>query len=235
MIRNQKALSYKRLEIYLIGLGLVLLLCYVGFYVMHNWGRAINLSQTSKDVTDFLRQFRSPTLFNFLVLLLLTSVTSAIPFMSNAAFAIFNGITFGPFIGFLMTLLANILGNYLVIEVLKKSPLSREEKKVNEHLKTLDKFPNPRLAIILGYIFPIVPTLLVNYRVVELKLPFKTWLLLAGLGLSPLSLLYSMGGSAILKGNFMVLLVIIIVIALAFLGYKYIEKGRQKHGINRDS
>ena len=234
MTKKRFQLPYKWIERLLIIFGLLLVVSYASVYLIHNWDKLLNLSETSKSITDFFQRLRSPTWTNFAILTLLTAVTAAIPFMSNAAFAIFNGMTFGPFIGFAMTLTANLLGNFGLIQILKVLPLSRQDSKVNEHLKTLDKLPDPKLAIAIGYMFPIVPTILVNYRIVEMKLNFREWLLLASIGLAPLSLLYTLGGTAILRGNIKLLVAIIVIGGLALIGFKIFQKkGHHKHESHR--
>lgn len=84
-------------------------------------------SRSQAEMKAILSQLRSKTILNFVILILLTAVTAAIPFMSNAIFAIFNGV-YGPGIGFLMNVFSNILGNFVFIKILKMIDITDSEK-----------------------------------------------------------------------------------------------------------
>ncbi|MGT2626415.1 hypothetical protein [Streptococcus vicugnae] len=61
-------------------------------------------------------------------------MTAAIPFMSNAIFAVFNGLIYGPVIGFLMNLTANVLGNFVFVKILEMIDLKENDTKLKNIL-----------------------------------------------------------------------------------------------------
>ena len=107
----------------LASLGLLIGLIYLGFFAYRFWDNLSDFFNVEKQVVSFGRQFSTANLFNFCVLILLTALGSAVPFLSNAVLAVFNGVIFGPWLGLVMNLMANSLGNFLSLKILsKKNP-----------------------------------------------------------------------------------------------------------------
>ena len=63
---------------------------------------------------------------------------------------------------------------------------------------------------------PVVPTILINYHVAEEKLPWRKWLLYVTIGVAPSSLIYALGGDAVIAGNVRRLIVLGVIIALGY-------------------
>ncbi|EFQ58015.1 SNARE-like domain protein [Streptococcus downei F0415] len=166
-------LKSRSLRYLLASLGLLIGLIYLGFFAYRFWDNLSDFFNVEKQVVSFGRQFSTANLFNFCVLILLTALGSAVPFLSNAVLAVFNGVVFGPWLGFVMNLLANSLGNFLSLKLLSKITITEREKSFSDKLDFLKKINNPYLAISLGYMVPVFPTLLVNYLVMEMNLPLK--------------------------------------------------------------
>lgn len=208
-------------------LGLVIGLFYLSFFLYRyrdNLSAFFNLEQ---QVLSLGRQFSSANAVNFCVLILLTALGSAVPFLSNAVLAVFNGVVFGPWLGLLMNLIANSLGNFLALKILSKITIIEREKSFSEKLDFLKKIDNPYLAISLGYMVPIFPTLLVNYLVIELDFPLKKWWPCVLVGVFPTSCLYAFGGDAILKGNIKRVFILLVLALLVYLlARTYINKRR---------
>ncbi|EHI75435.1 membrane protein [Streptococcus criceti] len=208
-------------------LGLVIGLFYLSFFLYRyrdNLSAFFNLEQ---QVLSLGRQFSSANAVNFCVLILLTALGSAVPFLSNAVLAVFNGVVFGPWLGLLMNLIANSLGNFLALKILSKITIIEREKSFSEKLDFLKKIDNPYLAISLGYMVPIFPTLLVNYLVIELDFPLKKWWPCVLVGVFPTSCLYAFGGDAILKRNIKRVFILLVLALLVYLlARAYINKRR---------
>ncbi|MFC2400370.1 MAG: VTT domain-containing protein [Streptococcus sobrinus] len=209
-------LNSRSLRHLLASLGLLIGLIYLGFFAYRYWDALSNFFNVEKQVVSFGRQFSTANIFNFCVLILLTALGSAVPFLSNAVLAVFNGVVFGPWLGLVMNLLANSLGNFLSLKILSKFNITDREKSFSDKLEVLQKIDNPYLAISLGYMVPIFPTLLVNYLVTESKLPLKKWLPCVLVGVFPTSCLYAFGGDAILKGNIKRILVLLVLGLLVY-------------------
>lgn len=98
--------GYDELRRFLVLFGVVLVLGYFILYVIGHWELLVRFweSNSQAEINRVISQLRHKTILNFVVLVILTAVTAAIPFMSNAIFAIFNGVVYGPYIGFGMNL-----------------------------------------------------------------------------------------------------------------------------------
>ena len=136
--------------------------------------------------------------------------------MSNAIFAIFNGVVYGPYIGFGMNLLGNVLGNFIFIKLLNVVDITDSENKLKKRFSGIQALENKNYGIILGYMIPVVPTILINYHVAEEKLPWRKWLLYVTIGVAPSSLIYALGGDAVIAGNVRRLIVLGVIIALGY-------------------
>ena len=113
--------GYDDLRKILITIGVIAVVSYFVIYVIGHWDIIVTFlqSRSQAEMKAILSQLRSKTILNFVILILLTAVTAAIPFMSNAIFAIFNGVVYGPGIGFLMNVFSNIGGNIVFLKILK--------------------------------------------------------------------------------------------------------------------
>ena len=173
-------------------------------------------SNSQAEINRVISQLRHKTILNFVVLVILTAVTAAIPFMSNAVFAIFNGVVYGPYIGFGMNLLGNVLGNFIFIKLLNVVDITDSENKLKKRFSGIQALENKNYGIILGYMIPVVPTILINYHVAEEKLPWRKWLPYVTIGVAPSSLIYALGGDAVIAGNVRRLIVLGVIIALGY-------------------
>ena len=80
----------------------------------------------------------------------------------------------------------------------------------------------------LGYMIPVIPTLLINYHVAKIKLPWRRWVLYVTIGVLPSSLLYALGGDAVVAGNLRLIIVLLVIfIAISLLG-TYIKRKKNK-------
>lgn len=171
--------KYGQLRKLLVILGLLSICGYFMIYIIRHWHLIAAFWQSSSKttLTQFLMQLRTKNLMNITILLFLTALTAAIPFMSNAIFAIFNGLIYGPAIGFLMNLSANILGNFIFVRILKMIDLKDNDIKLKKYFagfkNVIDAVENQELGIMLGYMIPVIPTLLINYHVAKIKLPWR--------------------------------------------------------------
>ena len=206
-------------------------------YIIRHWHLIAAFWQSSSKttLTQFLMQLRTKNLMNITILLFLTALTAAIPFMSNAIFAIFNGLIYGPAIGFLMNLSANILGNFIFVRILKMIDLKDNDIKLKKYFagfkNVIDAVENQELGIMLGYMIPVIPTLLINYHVAKIKLPWRRWFLYVTIGVAPSSLLYALGGDAVVAGNLRLIIVLLVIfIAISLIG-TYFKRKKNKSSL----
>ncbi|KEH51837.1 VTT domain-containing protein [Streptococcus macedonicus] len=223
--------GYDDLRKILITIGVIAVVSYFVIYVIGHWDIIVTFlqSRSQAGMKVILSQLRSKTLLNFVILILLTAaVTAAIPFMSNAIFAIFNGVVYGPGIGFLMNVFSNILGNFIFIKILKMIDITDSEKRLKNRFAGIDALENTDFGIILGYMIPIVPTILVNYHVAETKLSWRKWLLYITIGVAPSSFVYALGGDAVVAGNLKRIVVLLVIVAVVYLVATYLKRRGKK-------
>ena len=115
-----------------------------------------------------------------------------------------------------MNLLGNVLGNFIFIKLLNVVDITDSENKLKKRFSGIQALENKNYGIILGYMIPVVPTILINYHVAEEKLPWRKWLLYVTIGVAPSSLIYALGGDAVIVGNVRRLIVLGVIIALGY-------------------
>ncbi|MGT2929535.1 TVP38/TMEM64 family protein [Streptococcus dentasini] len=197
--------------------GLLIGIIYFSFLLLRYWDVLLSYVNVEKQVANWGRQLSTANVINFCVLILLTALGSAIPFLSNSVLAVFNGVVFGPWIALVMNVLANTLGNFFVLRVLKIVNITEREKNFSDKMAILKQVDNPYVAVSLGYMIPVFPTLLVNYLVTEIQLPLKKWLPCVAIGIFPTSCLYAFGGDAIINGNVKRLLLLFVLAGIVYL------------------
>ena len=168
--------------------------------------------------------FRHPTLVDVLLLLLLTAVMTAIPFMSSSVIALVNGVILGSAFGFALNWMGALLGNILVALVIAHTDLANTSHKTNKHTQWLSHFKNHFLSLTLGYMLPFVPSFLVNDRAVVWKTPKKQVVFAMLLGTAPSNLLYACGGNALFKWQFDDLLYLAVALLLLLGIYVIIKR-----------
>ena len=227
---KKRKYGYDELRKVLIILGVMAVVGYFVAYVMRHWDIIVTFweSRSQAELTAIMSQLRSKTVLNFIILILLTAATAAIPFMSNAIFAVFNGVVYGPGIGFLMNVVSNVFGNFVFIKILEMIDITDSKKKLQSRFGSIDLLEKTDFGIILGYMIPIMPTILVNYYVTETKLPWRKWLLYVTIGVAPSSLVYALGGDAVVAGNFKRIAVLLVIIILVYLIVTYVKRKTKK-------
>lgn len=103
------------------------------------------------------------------------------------------------------------MGNCAVAALLSHVKLSHKFKQ-NKILDSLTHYRHPALGLTVGYMVPIIPSVLVNYAGATMKIPRKNFILMVAVGMFPTSALYAFGGDALFKGNYTRLLVIILLL-----------------------
>lgn len=162
--------------------------------------------------TKLLYLIRQHEVRDSLFLLGLITVLNAIPGMSN----ILAGLCYGPWIGLAINWGGNILGNCIVESLIKRVDFSHRFKK-NKFLNWLMAQKHPSLGMTLGFMVPVIPSVLVDYTAARLKVPANKFLLMVIVGMFPTSFIYAFGGDAIFNGNAKKLIGSLIGIAILFI------------------
>lgn len=80
----------------------------------------------------------------------------------------------------------------------------------------------------IGYMIPVIPTILINYHVAKIKLPWRRWFFYVTIGVAPSSLLYALGGDAVVAGNIKRIIVLFMVfVSISLLG-SYFKRKKKK-------
>lgn len=86
---------------------------------------------------------------------------------------------------------------------------------------------HPRLGLSIGYAVPMLPTLLVNYAAIEMKLSWRNKLICIFLGSLPVSFLYAFGGDELIFGNIKVTIIAILIVVLMIALYDFIRRDQR--------
>lgn len=80
----------------------------------------------------------------------------------------------------------------------------------------------------MGYMIPVIPSALVNYAVVQMKVSRQRFLAMVIIGMLPTSYLYAFGGDAIIKGDLKRIIAALLIIVVGIAIYKLIEYRRER-------
>lgn len=163
-----------------------------------------------------LSLIRSHGLRDLLFMMATIALMNAVPGISNSVICIFVGLCYGPWIGLLVNWGGNVFGNCLVASLLNHLNFSTHFTK-NRFLQDLMHHKHPWVGLTVGYMVPIIPSILVNYACVKTHVPRRQFLIMVLIGMLPTSALYAFGGDAIFQGNFKQLAVIGGLILVLFL------------------
>lgn len=213
----------------LIALGIFLAIIVV-IFIYQNYKPEIDLliHPVPHEKERLLHMIRAHGIANSLLLLALIAILNAIPGLSNSVICILSGLCYGPFFGFIINWLGNILGNCVVMSLIRKIKFS---KKIKQHrlIKLLMQQKHPLIGLTIGFMVPIIPSILVNYAGAQLKVNRQQYLLMVLVGMAPTSFLYAFGGDAIFRGNLKRIISVVIGILVLMGIYFVVKKADAAH------
>lgn len=217
---NRKKIDKK----WLIALGTVLAVV-VAIFIYRNYRPEINLllHPVPHEKEILLRMIRSHGFTNSLLLLVLIATLNSIPGLSNSVVCIFAGLCYGPLFGFIINWMGNVLGNCIVMSLIRKIDISKKFKQ-HKLLKFLMDQKHPLIGLTIGFMIPVIPSVLVNYAGARLNVSRKQYLMMVLVGMAPTSFLYAFGGDAIFKGDLTRIISAVICIAILIGVYLVIRK-----------
>ncbi|MBP2058045.1 putative membrane protein YdjX (TVP38/TMEM64 family) [Lactobacillus colini] len=206
--------KFKKTILVVIGLGFAFILIAL---LYRDYRPEVNLLLHPTDNTQekLLILIRQHELRDSIFLLGLIAILNAIPGLSNSLICILAGLCYGPWIGFLINWIGNIIGNSIILSLIEKIDFSHRFKE-NKILKFLLQQNNPLLGLSIGFMIPFIPSVLVNYACANMKLSIKKYLPIVLFGMLPTSYLYAFGGDAIFKGDMSRIIGVVIVILVLF-------------------
>lgn len=204
-----------------------ILLLMMGFIYQH-WKDITFLISVGFDPRKLESILAKRNLLDFVILTIITGMMSAVPFFSSSVIGVVNGVLFGPYLGSLINIAGNTIGNLLVTFTLKRTKLKDKTKKLGNVVERLSRFENKAVGLWLGYTIPMMPSFLVNYTAIRLQVPLSIQFICILLGVAPTSILYALGGNEILKGNLQNLIILAILIIIPYSLYTFVYKKRVK-------
>ena len=185
----------------LMGLGLGLSFLFV-VALLHDFGPEVHLllHYHAADRPELIKLVRAHGAQDLIFFLLLIGLLNAVPGASNSLVCILVGLCYGPAIGLAVNWLGNVGGNVACFGLIKHLSFSKHFQP-NRILTNLMHHKHPLVGLTLGYMIPIVPSVLVNYACGQLKVSRLQFLLMVAIGMLPTSVLYAFGGDAIMHGD----------------------------------
>jgi uncharacterized membrane protein YdjX (TVP38/TMEM64 family) len=180
-----------------------------------------------------LHMIRSHGIKDMLLLLALIATFNAIPGMSNSFVCIFAGLCYGPAIGFIINWLGNIIGNCGVMAVIRKIDLSKRTKK-SKLLNSLMNQRHPLIGLTIGFMVPVIPSVLVNYAGARLNISRWRYLAMVTVGMAPTSFIYAFGGDALFKGDNKRLIGAVVAIVIVIALYIFVKKMIKRTRSNKE-
>ncbi|MBM7642177.1 VTT domain-containing protein [Streptococcus loxodontisalivarius] len=195
--------------------------------IARNWDLLTDMTANGFSLETFEDYLSHPDFLDYLLLVLITALMSAVPFLSSSLIAVVNGVILGPIFGALVNLLGLSLGNLTVYFLLSELHIKEKTKKMGNFVEDLSRFKNKALGLTLGYMIPFIPSFLVAYTAVDLKVRKRTIVMAILLGALPSSILYANGGDALIEGNFKRILGLLVVLGLIAALYSLVKRRRQ--------
>lgn len=228
---NRKKIDKK----WLISLGTVLAIV-VAIFIYRNYRPEINLllHPVPHEKEILLRMIRAHGFTNSLLLLVLIATLNSIPGLSNSVVCIFAGLCYGPLFGFIINWMGNVLGNCIVMSLIRKIDISKKFKQ-HKLLKFLMDQKHPLIGLTIGFMIPVIPSVLVNYAGARLNVSRKQYLMMVLVGMAPTSFLYAFGGDAIFKGDLTRIISAVICIAILIGVYLVIRKAIEQRKTRIDA
>lgn len=203
----------------------VILIILAALVIYHDFKPEINLilHYNHAHQAELLHLIRAHSYRDMGMLVIIIAMMNAIPGLSNSVICIFAGVCYGPIVGLLINWLGNITGNCLVAGLINHIHFPSKFKN-SKSLHRLMNAKHPLIALTLGYMIPIIPSVLVNYAIVQLDINRKRFMTMVSIGMLPTSFIYAFGGDAIIKGNLKRIIIALLLIVAIVVIYKIVEK-----------
>ncbi|TGY16040.1 TVP38/TMEM64 family protein [Lactobacillus intestinalis] len=179
-----------------------------------------------------IKMVRSHGIEDLAFLFILNVVCVAIPGLSNGIFCVLNGILYGPAIGFGINWVGDVIGQFVLMQLLRKlyNPDKLKHSKIYTLLMSAEGYQ--QIGLIFGYMIPFIPSATVSYANLLINKTRKKRLIPILIGTIPFAYLYAYGGDSILHLDGQRLIkagIAIIVIALLAILFVVVTRKFKKH------
>lgn len=210
----------------------ILLVIFLLLIALFVWNHRGDLSSFHINQTELIEKIRSHGPIDIIILAALIIIVIMIPGAPTAPFEIASGVVFGPILGSILNLISAVIGNALLIWIMVKFEVGNSSSQ-NKILDKVEKMKNPRFGLSIAYMIPIIPTFLIDYTSNKLNYSLKNFLPYIIIGNIPISILYAVGGDAILEKNYkkiiVLLSIILLILGLFLLFNKLYKKERSEN------
>lgn len=134
--------------------------------------------------------------------------------VSSSIFCIFVGLLYAPLLSIPLNIIGNTFDNLTRIEILRRLDKSKRMEKL---LNYDEYFKHRFIGIFLAFSIPFIPSALVNYAYVQMKLPTRTRILAPLIRTTPLSVIYAVSGDLLLNCRPIRLPLVAILVLLLFI------------------
>lgn len=175
----------------------------------------------------FTHLIRGHGLGDAVLLISLIAVLDAIPGLSNSFVCVFAGVCYGPWLGWLINIVGDVIGNLMISYIISKIDISKKARKMGDVVARIQHFKYPFIGVVAGLLIPVIPSFLADYVAVKLKFPLPKFIAAIILGVMPATFLYAFGGDALLKGNHKRIIIASCCILVLFLLYGWFYKHKK--------
>ena len=155
-----------------IFIGIAGLILVILWLLLNNFIPKIKKQRNVNHDQTFLKLvFKQANFLNALVLISLMILSLAIFGVSSSIFCIFVGLLYAPLLSIPLNIIGNTFDNLTRIEILRRLDKSKRMEKL---LNYDEYFKHRFIGIFLAFSIPFIPSALVNYAYVQMKLPTRT-------------------------------------------------------------
>lgn len=219
-----------RILLFILGIILGLLLLYK-LYLSYQPELKLLTNFDHHNEELLIKMVRSHGIEDLAFLFILNAICVAIPGLSNGIFCVLNGILYGPAMGFIVNWISDILGQVILMELLRKL-YDIKNMSHSKIYKLLTSQKYPMVALTIGYLIPFIPSATVSYvNVMINKNNTKRRLIPIIIGVAPFAYIYAYGGDSILhldSSRIIKTVIMFILIALIAAGILLIMKSLKK-------
>lgn len=190
---------------------------------------------------ELRKAIRGHSIWAIFLFIPLISLLAALPGAPISPVCFVAGVCYGSWIGLFINIIGVISGDIIDLLILrsfhKKIQQTHKQARITKKLLAL-KYP--LLSLTVGYMIPLIPTVVVDYVAVKIKATWKMLAFSMAIGALPISFLYAFVGDSFLRGDTkrltvaVAILVIFAIVLVALWGWeKYGESKEDEKNLKK--
>ena len=178
------------------------------------WDELTDLWRSARHYKVWLLAMRSLGPIDLFIFALLLVIVSNIPGVPIAVLAVFAGVCFGHWRGFLVDAVGMSCGNMLQYYLFGRVQRRRQPPDTWLY-RLLTSARWPELGLAVGYAVPMIPTMLVNVAANEVVISRRRYVASCIVGSSAIAFVYAFGGDLVTSGQWPVIVTVLVVAIIA--------------------